>query len=170
MLALGLGANLGDAEATLRRALAELRRRLGPLQVAPLYRSTPISPIWQPDFFNTVALAERPATAGAARQLLREVKALELAAGRDLAAERHGPRPLDIDLLFWGDLCLDDPALVLPHPELRHRRFVLAPLADLAPDLPLPGDRTPAAAALAALGDGQHVERIEWTEDPPDLS
>lgn len=95
-------------------------------------------------------------------------KALELAAGREAprrdagARPRHGPRPLDVDLLLYGDLVSARPELTLPHPGLAHRRFVLAPLADLAPDLRVPPGGARVADLLAALGDAQDVERVAW--------
>lgn len=166
-IALGLGANVGAAEEQLCQAIAELERHLGPLQVAPLYRSAPLSPIVQPDFLNTVVLAALPQAperdlAGHAEELLALAKSLEHTAGRR-SGPRDGPRPLDIDILFLGDLRLDRPSLTLPHPRLRQRRFVLAPLADLAPDLPLPPDGAPVAAVLATLGTDQRVERLSWS-------
>ncbi len=91
--------------------------------------------------------------------LLAIVKRLELAAGRR-PATRNSPRPLDIDLLLYDQEVLSTPELTLPHPRLRHRRFVLAPLNDIAPDWPVPPDGESVAALLAALGDEQPVERV----------
>jgi 7,8-dihydro-6-hydroxymethylpterin-pyrophosphokinase len=91
-------------------------------------------------------------------------KALELAAGRRPGA-RFGPRPLDVDLLLYGDLRSDAAEMTLPHPRLRERRFVLAPLAEIAPDLALPPDGARVAELLARLGDDPAgVERCEWGE------
>jgi 7,8-dihydro-6-hydroxymethylpterin-pyrophosphokinase len=100
-----------------------------------------------------------------ADQLLAFAKALELAAGRR-AGPRHGPRRLDIDLLVYGDLTSDRPELTLPHPGLRQRRFVLAPLAEIAPDLPLPPDGATVAELLAGVGQEDWVERIPWHTPP----
>jgi len=99
-------------------------------------------------------------------QLLGLAKALELAAGRTQAA-RFGPRPLDIDLLFFDDLQVDDPELQIPHPRLRQRRFFLAPLAELAADQSIPPDGETVAELLAALGDEQQIEKIGWRQEPP---
>lgn len=165
-VALGLGGNLGDVETVFRAALVELRRALGSLRVAPLYRSAPISHLSQPDFLNTVALAVRPAGgSAAARELLALAKRLETAAGR-VPGERDGPRPLDVDLLLFGDLELATPGLTLPHPRLRLRRFVLAPLADLEPHLRLPPDGAEVCELLAMLGEEQRVERLGWRTPP----
>jgi len=142
----------------LIRALRELTASLGPLRIASLYRSVPISPIPQADFLNTAALAH---TSLAAEEVLALAKALELAAGRRRGA-RFGPRPLDVDLLLYGDRLSDAAELTLPHPRLRERRFMLQPLAEIAPDLPVPPDGAPVAELLARLGDRQAVERMEW--------
>jgi len=120
----------------LRRALGDLEAALGPLRAAPLYRTRPVSPIPQPDFLNTAALVR---TALPPDAVLAVAKALERAAGRR-RGPRFGPRPLDIDLLLYGDLQSTAPELTLPHPRLRERRFMLEPLADLAPDWPVPPD------------------------------
>lgn len=131
--------------------------------MAPLYRSPPDSPLAQPAYLNTVALG-RPRLE--AEELLAVCKALERLAGRR-RGPRFGARPLDLDLLLWGDRVLRGRELSLPHPRLRQRRFVLAPLADLAPELPVPPDGTPVAALLAALPPDPPVERLEWSRPVP---
>jgi 2-amino-4-hydroxy-6-hydroxymethyldihydropteridine diphosphokinase len=158
--ALGLGANLGDREATLAAALVRLNEALGPLDVAPLYRTAPVSPIPQPDYLNTAATGttRRPPD-----EILAIAKALELAAGRRLGPHRGprlGPRALDVDLLVYGARVSEAPELTLPHPGLARRRFVLAPLADVAPDLPVPPGGRTVAELLAACDDPSPVERI----------
>lgn len=174
-LVLGLGSNVGPREATLRWAIDELGRILrgslqGPLLEAPLYRSTAVSPIAQPDYLNTVVLGRvrRPAAgliAPGPEDLLALAKALELAAGRQ-RGPRFGPRPLDVDLLIFGARRSHRPELTLPHPRLADRRFVLAPLADLCPDLQMPDRNGTVREVLDSLGDGQKVERITWTRGP----
>lgn len=160
---LGLGANLGDPAATLaaaRDALARLpQSRL--LACSALYRTAPVGgPPGQPDYLNAaVALATSlPPTA-----LLAHCLALEERFGR-LRCEPWGPRTLDIDLLLYDDLVLDSPDLVLPHPRLHLRHFVLEPLCDLAPLLILPGTGTPLSRWLRELKDPERVELIgtEW--------
>lgn len=79
---------------------------------------------------------------------------------------RFGPRPLDVDVLVYGDVLSDRPELTLPHPRMRERRFVLAPLAEIAPDLALPPDGARVADLLARLGDRDPVERVEWGSFP----
>jgi 2-amino-4-hydroxy-6-hydroxymethyldihydropteridine diphosphokinase len=164
-VALALGGNLpgpqGAAASTLAWALRQLAASLGPLRVASLYRSRPVSPVPQPDYLNTAAVGR---TALPPDAVLALAKALELAAGRRRGV-RFGPRPLDIDLLVYGDRRSDAAELTLPHPRLRERRFVLAPLAEIAPDLRLPPDGATAAELLARLGDAGEadaVERIDW--------
>jgi len=158
---LALGGNLGPVEQTLDRALRQLEAALGPLRIASLYRSSPLSPIPQPDFLNTAAVAT---TALEPEAVLALAKSLELAAGRQLPAlnRRFGPRPLDIDILLYGDRTSDAPELTLPHPRLRERRFMLEPLAEIAPDWPVPPDGTPVRELLARLGNSQELERIGW--------
>lgn len=145
-------------EHTLAWALRRLEASLGPLRVASLYRTAPVSPVPQPDFLNTAALAR---TALPPEELLALAKSLEREAGRRPGV-RFGPRPLDIDLLVYGDLRLETPELTLPHPRMRERRFVLVPLAEIAPDLPVPPDGARVADLLARLGEGEAVERVDW--------
>ena len=154
-MALALGGNLGPVAQTLRQALRHLEAALGPLQVAPLYRTAAVSPTPQPDYLNTAAVGWTSLPPDA---VLALAKALELAAGRR-SGPRFGPRPLDVDLLLWGDLVSPHPELTLPHPRLRDRRFVLEPLAALAPDLALPPDGKTVRELLAAVA-GQRVERV----------
>jgi 2-amino-4-hydroxy-6-hydroxymethyldihydropteridine diphosphokinase len=157
-VALALGGNLGPVEQTLRQALRHLEAALGPLQVAPLYRTAAVAPIStrpQPDYLNTAALGQTELPPEA---ILALAKRLELAAGRR-AGPRFGPRPLDIDLLLWGDLVTQRPELTLPHPRLRDRRFVLEPLAALAPDLLVPPDGRRVRDLLETVLD-QRVELV----------
>lgn len=130
--------------------------------MAPLYRSAAVSPIEQPDFLNTVVLARSEL---APEELLRFAKELERAAGRE-EGPRWGPRPLDVDLLLVGELQRRDADLELPHPRLRERSFVLAPLADLGPDLPLPPDGRPVRELLAGLPGDSTLRRVAWAVDP----
>ena len=109
----------------------------------------------QPDFLNA---AIRIRTELEPEALLDVCKAVEAERGRAFEAPRHSPRPLDVDLLLLGDLELETDRLTLPHPEVTSRRFVLAPLLELDPELTLP-DGTRLADALAALPPGQRVDR-----------
>jgi len=124
--------------------------------VSSTYVTEPVGEVLdQPDFLNA---AVRISTSLEPLELLDLCKAIEAERGRESGGPRHGPRPLDIDLLLLGDLEMENERLRLPHREVTSRRFVLAPLLELAPDLALP-DGTRLADALAALGPGQRAER-----------
>jgi 2-amino-4-hydroxy-6-hydroxymethyldihydropteridine diphosphokinase len=125
--------------------------------VSSLYETEPVGEILdQPDFLNA---AIRIRTALEPEQLLDLCKAIETEHGRVFGGPRHGPRPIDIDLLLLGEIELETERLTLPHPEVTSRRFVLAPLLELDPDLRLP-DGAELRAALDALEPGQRVERV----------
>ena len=125
--------------------------------VSSLYETEPVGEILdQPDFLNG---ALRIRTRLEPEALLDLCKEIESAAGRDFQGPRHGPRPIDVDLLLLGDVELSTDRLKLPHPEVTSRRFVLAPLLELDPELHLP-DGTELRAALEALGPGQRVNRV----------
>lgn len=156
---LGLGSNVGDRTAHLRAAVAMLRERGVEVDaVSSAYETEPVGEFLdQPDFLNA---AIRIRTELEPEALLDVCKAIEVEGGRVFGGSRHGPRPLDIDLLLLGDLELLSERLALPHPEVTSRRFVLVPLLELDPELALP-DGTRLAGALAALGGGQRVERLQ---------
>ena len=153
---IGLGANLGDPETQVRRAFAALaelpRTRL--LAASSLYRSAPVGVVAQLDFVNAVAEVE---TALTARALLEALLAEERRFGRTREFP-NAPRTLDLDLLLYGDRVIAEPGLVVPHPRMHERAFVLAPLAEIAPDIAIPG-KGRAAALLAACAD-QKIEKI----------
>jgi 2-amino-4-hydroxy-6-hydroxymethyldihydropteridine diphosphokinase len=128
----GLGANLGDREATIRAALAELP---GLVAVSELRETDPVGVVDQPAFLNAAAALE---TELSARELLDALLAIERELGRE-RRERWGPRTIDLDLLLYGDELIDEPGLTVPHPRLHERRFALEPLADLDPELAIPG-------------------------------
>jgi 2-amino-4-hydroxy-6-hydroxymethyldihydropteridine diphosphokinase len=154
---LGLGSNVGDRAAHLRAAISMLAERGVEVEaVSSTYETEPVGEVLdQPDFLNA---AIRIRTGLEPEELLDACKAIEVEHGRQLDAPRHSPRPLDVDLLMLGDLELSTDRLTLPHPEVTSRRFVLAPLLELDPDLTLP-DGTRLADALAALGSGERVDR-----------
>lgn len=155
---LGLGSNVGEREEHLRKALEMLREQGVEVEAASsVYETEPVGEVLdQPDFLNA---AIRIRTELEPESLLDVCKAIEVEHGRMLAAGRHSPRPLDIDLLLLGDLELAGERLTLPHPEVTSRRFVLAPLLELDPDLTLP-DGTALADALASMEPGQRAERV----------
>ena len=129
---LGLGSNLGDRRAHLRRALELLGAEGDVVAVSPLYETEPVGgPADQGAYLNVVV---ELATAASPRQLLERCAQLERDAER-VRGVRYGPRTLDADVLLVGTARVDEPDLIVPHPRLYERRFVLAPLADLAPEL-----------------------------------
>jgi 2-amino-4-hydroxy-6-hydroxymethyldihydropteridine diphosphokinase len=154
---LGLGSNVGDSAGHLRAAIELLRARgIAVEAISSAYLTEPVGEVLdQPDFLNA---AVRIRTKLEPEALLDACKAVEAERGRSFEAPRHSPRPLDVDLLLLGDLELKTERLTLPHPQVSSRRFVLAPLLELDPELALP-DGTRLADALAALPEGQRVER-----------
>lgn len=127
----GLGANLGEREAALRKALAALGQYPGTrvLRVSPLYGSAPVD-AGGPDYLNAVA---EVATTLTPEALLQTLQAIEQSAGRE-RPYRNAPRTLDLDILWFGDQVIDTPTLTVPHPRMAERAFVLRPLADLVPE------------------------------------
>ena len=133
-----LGSNLDDPANHVRRACQELSvlPQTRCLQYSCLYQSTPHGPTDQPDYINAVAELE---TALPPNELLSMLQSLEKAHGRVRTGEHWGPRPLDLDILLYGDQQIDGPDLQIPHPYMTERAFVLYPLAELAPELSIPG-------------------------------
>ena len=130
-VAIALGSNLGDREDYLRSALDALRSSIDRLRVSTFHDTAPVGVGPQPTFLNAAAVGE---TSISARALLDTLLAVE----RDLGRERPfpgAPRTLDLDLILYGDAIIDEaPSLIVPHPRFRERRFVLEPLAEIAPD------------------------------------
>ncbi len=143
-----LGGNVGDVRATLDRAVARLTQSEQILLArSRLYRTPPWGPVDQPAYLNQVIAVDSP---GSARDLLALALDVERELGRDRTQEeRFGPRRIDIDILAFGDTCVDEPDLQLPHPRLLQRAFALVPLLDIAPDITISGIR--ARDALAGL-------------------
>jgi 2-amino-4-hydroxy-6-hydroxymethyldihydropteridine diphosphokinase len=136
---IGLGANLGDREATIRAAVAELSASpdVELVAVSTLIETEPVGYLDQPSFLNGVAVVE---TTLEARELLGLLLATEARHGRDrAAAPAQGPRTLDLDLLLYGDTEIREKDLQIPHPRLHERAFVLDPLLEVAPGLEVPG-------------------------------
>ena len=153
---IGIGANLGDARANVLDALERLARLPGArlVKASSLYRTAPIDSSGD-DYVNAVAALDTELDAHA---LLQALFAIEQAHGRE-RPYRNAPRTLDLDLLLYGDAVIDDaPALIVPHPRLHERAFVLAPLAEAAPDLVIPG-RGAVATLLAGVAD-QAIEKL----------
>ena len=132
---IALGGNMGDRRASLRRGVALLAPEVVVQAVSALYESAPVGVTDQPSFLNAVVQAE---TDLAALTLLDKLQAVEYALGRRPGL-RWGPRPLDLDLLAYGDEAITSERLTVPHPRIHERGFVLQPLADLVPERVLPG-------------------------------
>jgi 2-amino-4-hydroxy-6-hydroxymethyldihydropteridine diphosphokinase len=155
---LGLGSNVGDRLAHLRAAVQALPEHgVQVRDASSVYETEPVGEILdQPDFLNAAVRIE---TELGARELLDACKVIEVEQGRMFGGPRHGPRPLDVDVLLLDGVELESERLTLPHPQVRARRFVLVPLLELDADLALP-DGTPLSEALEGLGRGERVERV----------
>lgn len=153
---LGLGANLGDPAGQINGALNWLRETpaISSVHGSSLYASAPIDAPGQADYVNAVAMVE---TALAPHPLLQILQALELHFGRKRSFQ-NAPRTLDLDLLLYDQISLAMPDLKIPHPRMHHRRFVLEPLIEIAPDVNIPGHGS-AAQLLARLSD-QAIHRL----------
>jgi 2-amino-4-hydroxy-6-hydroxymethyldihydropteridine diphosphokinase len=154
---LGLGSNLGDRRTYLQAALEDLwAHEVRTLASSSVYETEPVGEVLdQPEFLNACVEIE---TRLGPEALLDACKAVEAALGREAGGVRHGPRPIDVDVLLLDDLRFDSPRLRIPHRDLAVRRFVLVPLLELAPAIEIPGVG-PAREALDALGPGQDVRR-----------
>jgi len=160
-----LGSNLGDRLEHLRSARTKIIKLPGasePFRFSPVYETDPIG--CEPGaqkFFNVVMELDY---AGHAQELLAALRAIEKSLGRDPTHRRSVSRTIDLDLLYLNNCTIDDADLQLPHPRLHMRRFVLAPLADIRPDVILPGQTKPIRALLNELADNSAVVRVadEW--------
>ena len=152
---LGLGSNVGDRRANLQAAVEELWvHRVPVLASSSVYETEPVGEVMdQREFLNACVRIE---TELEPEPLLDQCKAVERALGREPGGVRHGPRPIDVDVLLLEGVEHESDRLRLPHRECTTRRFVLVPLLELDPELVIPGAGR-AADALAALGEGQDV-------------
>ena len=160
---IGAGANLGEPVRQIQRALDELQKspgvKLG--AVSSLYRTQPVGPIAQPPFVNAVFSLE---CGMSPQELLALLLSVEEKMGR-IRRERWGPRVIDLDLLFYGDMVINGQGLEVPHPRLHERRFVLAPLVEIAPDVVHPVLKKSAFDLLAGLpAEGPWVEKLQRQE------
>lgn len=158
---LGLGSNRGDRLANLRHARERIRRIEGVriLAASPVYETDPVdvSPAFRDSLFlNACLVVDYP---GEPIELARRLHAIEDAMGRRRTADRNAPRVIDIDLLYAGDTLLESGELSLPHPRWHARRFVVKPLADIRPDLRLPGSTRTLRELDRALPDSPSVHR-----------
>ena len=154
---LGLGSNMGNRQRNLDRALEMLSQRFPVDQVSPIYDTEPLGNTNQPRFLNMVCQGH---TRLAPAELLSLVKGVELKMGR-AQGKSNTPRPIDIDILFFGEQVVDTPDLVIPHPRLTERAFVLVPLAEIAPGLVHPVNGKTVRELLQAVTETQGVLRWE---------
>lgn len=150
---LSLGSNVGDREHNLRTAIARLGSLGKVKSVSSLYETEPVEFTQQANFLNCAVALETSLPPDGLMSRLLDIE-------RDLGRQRvqkKGPRTIDIDILLFGDLVVDWPELTVPHPAMAQRRFVLAPLAEIAPDVIHPLIRKTASEMLAALPSGQNV-------------
>lgn len=151
------GGNMGDRSSNLTAARNRLVGALGPLRAASsIYATAPWGVTDQPDFLNQVLIIS---TSRSPREVLSSLLTIEESLGRVRTA-KWGPRPIDIDILFYGDAVVDTPELTVPHPEIPHRRFVLEPLAEVAPDFIHPVLGVSVRELLAQTPDNSAVTRL----------
>ena len=154
---LSLGSNIGNRQGNLDKALDLLSQRLRVGQVSSIYDTEPVGNINQPRFLNLVCQAY---TRLAPTELLALAKGIESKLGR-APGKSNAPRPIDIDILFYGDQAIETPELVIPHPRLTKRAFVLIPLAEIAPELVHPVSGKTIRELLQGVTETQGVLRWE---------
>jgi len=157
---LGLGSNMGNRQDNLDKALDFLSQRLRVDKVSSVYDTEPVGNPNQPRFLNLVCQVY---TTLAPAGLLTLAKGIESKLGRALG-KSNAPRPIDIDILFYGDQVIETPELVIPHPRLAERAFVLVPLAEIAPDLRHPVTGQTIKELLRGLTETQDVLKFNWED------
>jgi len=153
---LSLGSNMGDRAANLRQAIDGLRSLGEVVAVSSFYETEPVEVTAQPWFLNCAVSLD---TEKMPKQLMRQVLELEQSMGRR-RLQKKGPRLIDIDILLFANSVIDTKELVVPHPAMHERRFVLEPLAEIAPDVRYPGLKKTVRELRDALGPGQMVRKV----------
>lgn len=161
-----LGANLGNRAASLEKALRGIGSFGEIVRVSSVYETEPVGLADQPTFLNAVA---QISTGLNARQLLKNLLEIEQSLGRERSV-RNGPRMIDLDLLLYGSSVILEPGLEVPHPRLNERRFVLAPLAEIAPELVHPVLGVTMVNLLSQLPEGEWVRVCPQALSSKDLS
>jgi 2-amino-4-hydroxy-6-hydroxymethyldihydropteridine diphosphokinase len=156
-----LGSNQGDSRSTVLRAMDRLQAlSVEPLRCSSLWETTPVDcPPGSPPFINAV-VGLVPRRGETPEGLLEKLQSIEMEFGRRPKQVLNEPRPLDLDLIAFGSVTVQTVLLVLPHPRAHLRRFVLAPLAEIAPDLVLPGQSKAVRELLSGLGTTDRVQRM----------
>lgn len=160
-VAIGLGSNLGDRLANLRFARMALAGTLEHVAASPVYETVPVHVTDQPPFLNACCTGRTRLTP---RQLLSELQQIERLARRRPGGVRYGPRTLDLDLLLYDERTIEEPDLVIPHPRLAERAFVLTPLRDIAADWRVPGSGGDVGRSVAELSEAVGSDGVERTE------
>jgi 2-amino-4-hydroxy-6-hydroxymethyldihydropteridine diphosphokinase len=156
---IGIGSNVGDSEGNCIRSIKEMIKdgRLRLQGVSSLYRTSPVSTIPQDDFINCAVFVS---WAGSPLSLLEFLMGIENRMGRVRDGRKDSPRVIDLDILLFGNLVLQEYSLTIPHAELHRRRFAMAPCLEIDPQIIHPGLRRPLATFLSKLDDQQSIERI----------
>jgi 2-amino-4-hydroxy-6-hydroxymethyldihydropteridine diphosphokinase len=156
---LSLGSNIGDRESHLRDAISRLEKKGRIKSIASFYETEPVEFTDQARFLNCALALE---TEEAPEQLMESVLHIEQEMGRT-RQQNKGPRTIDIDILLFSDTIIDSPKLTIPHPAMHERRFVLQPLAEIAPEVRHPVLKKTIRELLGALPPGQAVEKVQKT-------